>query len=138
MIKRTQKEKEVKAIFEEFQKFNQVKNLSDQTISYYFWHCKHLFDYLSEKGITSIKAITSNTIDDFILWQKNNYSNEITINTNMRATRAFLYYAMEKEYLPSFKIHQLKQPDKIMATYSDGNIHRCGVCSSMRLTFAGD
>lgn len=124
MIKRTQKVKEIKAIFEEFQKFNKVKNLSEQTILYYYWHTKPFFDYLSEKSITAIDAITSDTIDDFVLWQKQCFSNDITINTNMRAVRAFLYYAMGKEYLSTFRITLLKQPDKIMATYSDDDIQK--------------
>ena len=124
MIKRVQKVKTVEEVFTEFQKFNQVKNLSDQTIDYYFHHCKIFFNYLSENCITTIRSITSNTIDDFILWQKHKYSNDITINTNMRAVRAFLHYAMEKQYLPEFKIYLLKQPDKIMKTYSDEDIRK--------------
>lgn len=124
MIKRVQKAKTVEETFTEFQKFNQIKNLSDQTIDYYFHHCKIFFNYLSEKCITDIQSITSDTIDDFILWQKDKYSNDITINTNMRATRAFLYYAMGKQYLPEFRIYLLKQPNKIMKTYSDEDIQK--------------
>jgi integrase/recombinase XerD len=124
MIKRTQKSKEIKDIYEEFQKFNQVKNLSDQTIYYYFWNTKPFFDYLLETDIVAIGMITNTTIDDFILWQKPRYNNVITINTHMRAVRAFIYYAMEQEYLPKFKIHLLKQPEKIMATYTDEDIKK--------------
>jgi integrase/recombinase XerD len=124
MIKRTKKARDIKTIYDEFQKFNQVKNLSEQTIQYYFWNLKPFFDYLLKSGISAIDTITSDTIDDFVLSQKNCNDNDITINTHMRAVRAFIYYAMGKGYLPTFKIHLLKQPEKIMETYSDGDIQK--------------
>lgn len=123
-ITRTQTAKDISTIFEEFQKANQVKNLSEQTIAYYRWNLKPFFDYLSQINVQQIDEITSDTVDNFILVQKRQYNNNITINTHIKATRVFLYYAMRKDYLPAFKIQLIKQEEKIMATYSDADIQK--------------
>lgn len=118
----SKKVKTIPEIYEEFQQHNKVKNLSEHTITYYYWNLKHLFDYLTEKKIAVIAEINSEVFDDYILWLKERYSNAITINTYLRSARVFLYYSMSKDYLPSFKIHMIKAEDKVIQTYSDAEI----------------
>lgn len=115
----SRKTKTIPEIYEEFQQHNKVKNLSEHTITYYYWNLKHLFDYLTEKKIAVIAKINSEVFDDYILWLKERYSNAITINTYLRSARVFLYYSMSKDYLPSFKIHMIKAEDKVIQTYSE-------------------
>jgi integrase/recombinase XerD len=122
LTKRTNIPKSISEIYEEFQKYNAIKNLSEHTITYYYWNLKHLFDYLNEQGISNIQNITSDTIDNFTLWLKKQYDNSITINTYLRSARVYLYYAMKKEYLSPFQIHLIKQEEKVMRTYSDDDI----------------
>lgn len=122
LVRRVEIEKSIPEIYEEFQNYNKVKNLSEQTITYYYWNLKHLFDYLDEKKITKISDISSSTIDDYILWLKEKYSNSITINTYLRSARVFLYYATKKGYLNNFKICLIKQEEKVIKTYSDDDI----------------
>ena len=81
LTKKTNIPKSISEIYEEFQKYNAIKNLSEHTITYYYWNLKHLFDYLNEQGISNIRNITSDTIDNFTLWLKKQYDNSITINT---------------------------------------------------------
>ncbi|OCN01288.1 hypothetical protein A7X67_05680 [Clostridium sp. W14A] len=123
-MKRVEKNCKIPEIYDEFQKHNQVKNLSEQTIKFYYWNLKPFFDYLSSAKINSISEISKDTVNDFILEQKQKYDNSISINTHIRAVRAFLYYAMENNYLPSFKIQLIKQPEKVMETYSDEDIKK--------------
>lgn len=124
MIQRVSKNKTISQIFEDFQKFNEVKNLSKSTIIYYNWNTKSFFEFLKEQNIMSIDNISRETLDDFILHEKQQYSNSITINAHLRAIRTFLYYAMDREYLPYFKIHLIKQESKIVETYTDEDIQR--------------
>ena len=124
MIQRVSKNKTISQLFEDFQKFNQVKNLSESTIIYYNWNTKSFFEFLQEQNINSIENISREALDDFILSEKRKYSNSITINAHLRAIRTFLYYAMNREYLPYFKIHLIKQESKIVETYSYEDIQR--------------
>lgn len=117
------KQKTIPEIYEEFQQHNKVKNLSEHTITYYYWNLKHLFDFLNEKEITSITDITSEVFDAYVLWLRGKYENAITINTYLRSARVFLYFCMNnKGYLPSYKIHMIKAEDKVVKIYSDTEI----------------
>lgn len=94
----------ITSLYQQSQTHNKVKNLSEKTIDYYYWNLKSFINYLSSKNIILISKVDLSVIDDYILLQKKKDSNTTSINTHIRAVRAFLYYAMENNYLPTFKI----------------------------------
>lgn len=49
---------------------------------------------------------------------------DTTINTYLRAVRAILYYAMEQDYLPRFKLELIKAEKQIKETYTDDELAR--------------
>ena len=124
MIKRTETAKDIQSLYEEFQRANQAKNLSESSISYYHWNLKPFLDYLSNSGISDVDSICSNTVNVYILLLKQKCNNSVTINTRLKATRVFLYYCMREGYLQPFKIHLIKQEEKDIETYSDTDIQK--------------
>jgi len=65
-------------------------------------------------------GIILDTVLDYISWLKGLGTNsDISINTNLRGIRVFLYYAMEKDYLQPFKIKLIKAVKPIIPIYTD-------------------
>lgn len=100
-----------------------VKNLSDQTIQTYEDKLKKFLVYVGENDL--IINITSDTIDDYILHlRKDGKMNDVTIATNLRHVRAFIYWCQECNYCENFKIHIPKVDKKIKETYTNEELER--------------
>lgn len=108
----------VNEAFDLFIKKCRIKNLSSQTIVTYnnvmntfrkFMDCEE-----------PISGVDSDTMDEFIIWIRENTSaNDTTTNMYLRQMRAFLYFCMDNRYMDSFKIRMIKTEQKIKETYSD-------------------
>lgn len=116
--------KTFESFYEEFILSRRVQNVRPATIEFYFWHLKPLKEYMIEKKIESINEICKRDLDQFILWLSARQSNPITINTYLRATRAFIYYAMSLDYLEAFSIKLVKHEKPVKETYSDEDISK--------------
>lgn len=100
----------------------EVKNMSDKTMKVYKAHHKDFLLFCGQ-DLEYITEITSNTIDNYILNKRKTQScNQITINSYLRSTRAFLYWCMEERYLPPFSIPIPKTDKKIKETYTDAEL----------------
>ena len=100
-----------------------IKNLTELSIESYQKKILRFYEFYGEDSLVS--EITSDTVDDFILWlRENTEANDITLNSYLRSTRAFLYYCMECNYMPSFKIKLIKAEKKIKETYTDDELIR--------------
>ena len=93
----------IQAAFEQFQKQNQLKNLSQGTIDFYSSKARHFFNFL-ENTDQPIDSITEETVVDYIFHLKEKQLHDTTINTYLRMVRAFLYWCMDKGYLEHFSI----------------------------------
>lgn len=82
-----------------------VKNLSKETIKYYQENFNY-FDTLIPT--TYITEITITKIEDFIFEEKEKGKKIVTINSELRAIRALLYFAMERGYIENYNISLLK------------------------------
>lgn len=113
----------VDGAFELFIRKCKVKNLSENSINSY-WQKTIIFkDFVGHE--TDISTITENTVDDYILYLRDNTkANEITVNSYLRSVRAFLYYCMECNYLERFVVHLTKVEKKIKETYTDDELER--------------
>lgn len=86
----------IEEAFELFLRKCRVKNLTELSIESYKKKMVHFNEFLD--GETNLSSITSDTIDDYILWlRENTEANDITINSYLRSVRAFLYYCMTPE-----------------------------------------
>lgn len=109
----------VNEAFKKFQKFNKAKNLSKSTITYYRKRFKKFKNFLDECGIEHIHEIGSDTMEDYTLYLGENLDNNTTINTDLRAIRAFLNYATKKNNLDKVEVSMVKEKEKIKITYTD-------------------
>ena len=113
----------IQEAFEMFIRKCKIKNLTDLSISSYQKKMVHFYEFTDKNQ--PITTITSDTVDDYILWlRENTKANDITINSYLRSVRAFLYYCMECNYIPSFKISLIKAEKKIKETYTDEELMR--------------
>lgn len=113
----------IEEAFELFLRKCRVKNLTELSIKSYKKKMVHFNEFLN--GETNFSIITSDTIDDYILWlRENTEANDITINSYLRSVRAFLYYCMDCNYIPTFKIQLIKAEKKIKETYTDEELQR--------------
>ena len=109
--------------FELFIRKCKIKNLTDLSIFSYESKMVHFYEFMDKNE--PITAVTKDTIDDYILWlRENTEANDITINSYLRSVRAFLYYCMECNYIPTFKISLIKAEKKIKETYTDEELAR--------------
>ncbi len=126
MRKLTLKNEENLTVGEAFSNFIekcQIKNLSPQTIRLYQEQFSIFYPYLNDTEFL-MSDITSKHIDSYILELRTDRHNcnDVTINSYLRGLRAFLYYCMEEDYLPSFKIHIPKVNKKLKETYTDDEL----------------
>lgn len=113
----------IEEAFELFIRKCKIKNLTDLSISSYEKKMIHFYEFV-DKG-EPITAITRDTVDDYILWlRENTQANDITINSYLRSVRAFLYFCMESKYIPTFKIQLIRAEKKIKETYTDEELMR--------------
>ena len=113
----------IQEAFELFIRKCKIKNLTELSISSYEKKMVHFYEFIDKNE--PITAITKDTIDDYMLFlRENTEANDITINSYLRSVRAFLYYCMECNYIPTFKISLIKAEKKIKETYTDDELQR--------------
>lgn len=98
-----------------------VKNLTELSISSYEKKIIPFYEFIGQTN--QVKEINTETIDNYILWlRENRKANDITINSYLRAVRAFIYYCQECGYVERFKIHLIKANKEIKETYSNEDL----------------
>lgn len=113
----------VQNAFELFIRKCKIKNLTPLSIKSYQEKMVHFFEYYGENK--PVSSIDSNVFDDYILYlREHTNANDITINSYLRALRAFLYYCMECNYCKRFKIKLIKATKEIKETYTDEELLR--------------
>ncbi len=113
----------IQEAFDLFIRKCKIKNLTDLSISSYEKKMVHFYEFIDKSE--PITAVTKDTVDDYILWlRENTEANDITINSYLRSVRAFLYFCMEDRYIPTFKIQLIKAEKKIKETYTDDELVR--------------
>ena len=113
----------IQEAFDLFIRKCKIKNLTDLSISSYEKKMVHFYEFIDKSD--PITAVTKDTVDDYILWlRENTEANDITINSYLRSVRAFLYFCMEDKYIPTFKIQLIKAEKKIKETYTDDELVR--------------
>jgi integrase/recombinase XerD len=117
-------EKTLRELYEDFQLENRVKNLSEMTIRFYEQNLVHFFRFMDEMRIKYVREIEKRHVDKFIMWLKDKGLKDTTINTYLRATRAFLYFAMRENYLIKFEINLIKADKQQKEPYTEEEIKK--------------
>ena len=113
----------VSEAFDDFLEHCRIRNLRPETIKVYKLHYSIFQKFLNDSTLL-ISEITPQTVGEFILDLRsdNHNCNEITVNSYLRGVRVFLYYCMEMDYMPSFKITIPKADKKLKETYTDSEL----------------
>ena len=93
-----------------------VKNLSQKTIKYYQDNFTYFNSIIPN---TYISEITISALEDFVFAKKEKCKKVVTINSELRAMRALLYFAMERGYIDGFNINLLKDDSIQKEPYSN-------------------
>lgn len=121
-MNRKTEEKTFEEGYKEFINYCKIRNLRPATIKHYDDITNYTIYHFLTKDFP-IKKISSKTVEEFILFCKERKSqNDVTINTNLRALRAILYYFMKLGYMKEFHISEIKVDKEIIETYTDTEI----------------
>ena len=108
---------------EQFIRKCKVRNLSEKTLKTDSNHYR-IFTLMIDEN-SPIDSITSSTVDDFVLYLRENYKcNDVTVNSYLRSIRSFLYFCMDEKMIETFKIRMTKAEKKIKETYTDSELER--------------
>lgn len=122
-LRKGQTEKTFEEGYKEFINYCRIRNLREATIKHY----NNIVNYVVYKYLdkdTSIREVDQKTVENYILFCKDNmHENDVTVNTNLRAFRAILYYFMKLGYMKEFKISEIKVNKDIIETYTDTEIN---------------
>lgn len=114
----------IQAAFEQFQRQNTIKNLSQGTIEFYSAKAKYFFMFLGDTE-QCIDTITEEDVEDYILFFKAKGTvSDTSINTNLRMVRAFLYWCMERRYMERFPIKMIKADEPVKEPYTTDELER--------------
>lgn len=97
-----------------------AKNLAERTIGSYEYEVGRFFNYTKGEGIESIGEINKYIIEDYTLEMIDEMNKKTSVNSNLRAVRAFCNYCFRNGYIEDkFKVNMLKTQKKIKETYTD-------------------
>lgn len=113
----TYEEKSLNAAYNEFIKHKKVLNLAPDTIRYYESNISAFINFFPENKV--IYEVTKSDIENYVLTQYDKNIKTVSINTKLRALRTFLYFCMDKGYMPQFKIDLIKVVEEIPDTYTN-------------------
>lgn len=102
--------------------FSKKGLVAEDTLDSYKRNLKAFIDYLNANNIFTTNQMNSRQLGLFKEFLLNKYPNRTTVNTYLRSTRTFLYYAMKEKYIPKFPIHLVREPEKAIEIYSHSEL----------------
>jgi integrase/recombinase XerD len=114
--------KTIDEVFEEFQHFNKIRDLSEWTIISYNDSYKIFKEYYSTDNLCN--SIDLQVVNDFIYYMKENRNvNNVSVNTHLTNMKSFVNYCIRLGHIGKpFKITMLKEDRKIKETYTDSEL----------------
>lgn len=102
--------------FEMFINDRVAKNYSDYTIKFYK-NTIHNFSLFYELS-NLIESLNKHVLNQYVIYLRQMNLSDATISTYIRGLRTILYYFMDEELLPRFKIPLPKSEEKIKESYT--------------------
>jgi len=107
----------INSAFEQFIRVKRNMNLSEESIIFYKESIKRFTTFFN--GENCCCDVTPNVVEDYIAHLKSAGISSVTVNTYLSGLRAILYFFMEREYVPKFKVKRIRQEKKVKNTYTD-------------------
>ena len=83
-------------VLNEFLKFQELKNNSDETIIYYKQRIGYFIDFVNDKDIRKVNV---KDYDNYLFYLKNKDISDATVKTSLTAVRVFLNYCYKEHYI---------------------------------------
>ena len=106
--------------FEQFIRAKSNMNLSQESITYYQGVMKYFTEFFS--GEKYCYDVTLDVVEGYTAYLKSRNISSVTVNTYLRGLRAILYFFMERDYMPKFKVKLIRQEKKVKNTYTDAEL----------------
>lgn len=106
---------------EEFYKRCKMKNLRQQTLTYY---AEDLTYFRNAASITYADEITQRVYDDFIFRELEAGKKTVSLNTRIRGLRVFFKFCAEREYMEPIDAKLMKVDEEIKEPYSDTELQK--------------
>jgi len=110
----------INSAFEQFVRVKRNMNLSERSIENYQCTIRYFTDFFS--GENYCDDITPDVIENYVTHMKSRDITSVSVNTYLRGLRTILYFFMEREYMPKFKVRLIKQEKKVKNTYTDAEL----------------
>lgn len=107
---------------QDFMTHNERKNLSPETLRYYRENVSRFIAWLNENRICKPSKISSDVINDYMLFLLRNIPNRTSVNTYMRAVRRFANYLIAQKVIKPFVVSLVKDPYKIKPTFDNEEV----------------
>ncbi len=112
----------VQEAYDQFQRYNLTKGLSEGTVRYYESYSRAFFKFLGDTG-QPLAEVTKATVDDYTLYLKGKATvTDTTVNTALRMVRAFLYFCMEQGWIPHFNVPQIRAAQPVKEPYTNDEL----------------
>ena len=129
-----------KSAFESFLDDCEIRNLRPQTIQYYRNELSVFYKTLKEIGNDlPMDELSKDTLKDVIIYMKKKGLQIVTINTRLRAIRAFFNFLQRERYIqhnPMKEIKLLKDRKKVVETFTNKQLETLFKQPNLR-TFVG-
>ncbi|MFT8348693.1 tyrosine-type recombinase/integrase [Clostridium saccharoperbutylacetonicum] len=107
--------------YDEFIFYCRARNYRPATIQFYDNLMRTVYKFIDPKE--SIRNLTQNTVDNFIISCKNELNiKDITMNTYLRGFKTILYYFMKLGYMEKFHIALVKYDKPLIETYTEEEV----------------
>ena len=110
----------INSAFEQFVRVKRNMNLSEKSIRNYRDTMRYFTDFFS--GENYCHDITPDVIENYVTYTKSRDITSVTVNTYLRGLRTILYFFMERDYMPKFKVRLIRQEKKVKNTYTDAEL----------------
>jgi len=110
----------INSAFEQFVRVKRNMNLSEESIECYQDAIRYFTAFFDGKNYCY--DVTLDVVEDYITYLKNKKISSVSVNTYLRGLRSVLYFFMEREYMPQFKVKLIKQEKKVKNTYTDAEL----------------
>ena len=107
--------------FEKFISELVIKGRSPDTIDYYKEFLPQFFDFANVKYCSQLKF---ELVESYILHLREKYSNAATINTHLRAVRAFCYFCGRNNFTVPFAVNLVAQPKVLKVPYDEDTVRQ--------------
>jgi len=110
----------INSAFTQFVRVKRNMNLSEESIECYQDAIKYFTAFFS--GENYCYDVTLDVIEDYTTHLRNKSISDVSVNTYLRGLRTVLYFFMERDYMPKFKVKLIRQEKRVKNTYTEAEL----------------